>query len=101
MTFVKVASANDIPPGNKKEVTIKGESILVANVDGKYYAINNICPHGGCKLSFGALKGADIDCPCHGSVFDVKAGSVLKGPATKAVRSFKVKVEKDQILVDA
>ncbi len=100
MTFVKVASSDSIKTGDKKEVMIRGESILVANVEGKYYAISNICTHKGCKLSPGVLEGADITCACHGSIFDVKAGSVLKGPATKAVRKFKTKVEKGDVFVD-
>jgi 3-phenylpropionate/trans-cinnamate dioxygenase ferredoxin subunit len=75
--------------------------ILVANIAGTYYAIGDSCTHRGCKLSSGKLKEDGIVvCPCHGSLFDVKTGDVVKGPAVTPEPSFSVKVEKDDILVN-
>jgi nitrite reductase/ring-hydroxylating ferredoxin subunit len=99
--FVKVSSAKALAVGTMLGAEAGGKLILVANVDGKYYAIGNKCTHRGCKLSGGTLKGSDIvECPCHGSNFDVKTGNVVKGPAKTPEPAFRVKVEGDELLVD-
>jgi 3-phenylpropionate/trans-cinnamate dioxygenase ferredoxin subunit len=54
----------------------------------------------GCELSYGLLNGENVTCACHGSVFNVKTGSVVRGPAKKPTPTFEVKVEGDQILVN-
>jgi nitrite reductase/ring-hydroxylating ferredoxin subunit len=101
MGFVGVASTKDLTQGKMASAELGGKQILVANVDGKYYAIGNKCTHMGCSLSDGELKkGEVVRCPCHGSNFDVKNGKVVKGPAKTAEPTFEVKVEKDQILVN-
>jgi len=98
--FVKVASTKDLEHGKMKGVEAGGKSLLVVNLEGKYYAIGNICTHMSCMLSDGLLKGESAQCPCHGSAFNVKTGGVLKGPAKKPEPFFQVKVEGDQILVN-
>ena len=96
MGFVKVVSTKELEPGKM----IGFGEMLVANLDGNYYAIGNRCSHRGCKLSSGMLDGEKIVCPCHGSIFDVKTGRVIKGPANKPEPMFQVKIEGDQILVN-
>jgi nitrite reductase/ring-hydroxylating ferredoxin subunit/hemerythrin-like domain-containing protein len=99
--LVKVASAKDVGVGTMLGAEVSGKLILVANVDGKYYAIGGESTHMGCKLSDGTLKeGAVVECPCHGSNFDLKTGNVVKGPATMPEPAFQVKVEKNKLLVD-
>lgn len=100
MGFVKVASAKELGAGKIIGVEAGGKPILVVNLNGKHYAIGNVCTHMGCMLSDGALKGENVQCPCHGSVFDVKTGTVVHGPAQKPEPVFQVKVEGDQILVN-
>ena len=99
MSFIKAASTKDIPSQGMTGVTVKDTPVLIANVNGKYFAIGNECTHKGCTLSDGQLEDNNVTCPCHGSTFDVKTGKVVSGPATKPEPSFPVKVEKDQILV--
>jgi nitrite reductase/ring-hydroxylating ferredoxin subunit len=77
----------------------QGRKILLANVDGQYYAIGGICTHLGCILSDGKLSGDKIQCPCHGSVFNIKTGEVIQGPARKPEPTYKLKIEGDQILL--
>jgi nitrite reductase/ring-hydroxylating ferredoxin subunit len=99
--FVKVASAKALVAGKMMSAEAGGKPILVANVDGKYYAIGDKCTHRGCKLSGGTLKeNGVVECPCHGSSFDVKTGNVVKGPAKTSEPAFQVKVEKDDVLVN-
>lgn len=99
MGFVKVASTKDLTPGKMKGVEAGGKSVLLVNLANKYYAIANVCTHLGCRLSDGMLKGENVQCPCHGSVFDVKTGKFVKGPATKLEPSYDVKVEGDQVMI--
>jgi len=101
MGFVKVASKDEIPVGKMKLVEENGTPSLLANVAGEYYAIGNKCTHRSCKLSSGTLEGEIVKCPCHGSKFNVKTGEVMHGRAYKPEPKYTVKVEKDQLLVDA
>jgi len=98
MDFVKVALKKEIPAGKMKAVDVAGVSVLLANVAGEYYAVGNKCTHRGCKLSSGVFEGETVKCPCHKSVFNVKTGEVVHGPASKPAPRYAVKVEEEQIL---
>jgi len=76
-----------------------GKDVLVANVDGQYYAIGNVCTHMGCTVSDGVLTGANVECPCHGSTFDVRTGAVVRGPATRPEPSYRVEVSGDRLSI--
>jgi len=99
MDFVKAALKKDMPAGKMKPVEIAGVSVLLVNVAGEYYAIGNKCTHRGCKLSGGVFQGETVKCPCHKSIFNVKTGEVVHGPASKPEQKYAVKVEEEQILV--
>lgn len=96
---VKVASTKDLPAGKMIGIENSGQKVVVANVEGSYFAIGNICTHRGCKLSQGTLNGQHVQCPCHGSIFDLKTGAVVKGPASRPEQSFKVKVDGDAVFI--
>lgn len=100
MGFFKAASTKDLSPGKMKGVEAGGKPVLLVDLAGRYYAIGNVCTHMGCLLADGILKGENVQCVCHGSVFDVKTGKVVTGPALKPEPSYQVKVEGDQILVN-
>jgi nitrite reductase/ring-hydroxylating ferredoxin subunit len=100
MGFVKAGSAKELEPGRAVGVEVGGREVFLANVGGTYYAVGNRCTHMSCMLSDGSIDGENVKCPCHGSVFDLKTGNVVKGPARKPEPSFQVKVEDDQILVN-
>lgn len=99
MEFTKVASTKDLAPGKILPALLGDKQILVVNLGGRYYSIGNICTHQACLLSSGRLTGGFVECPCHGSLFDVKTGNVLNGPAKDPAIVYQVKVEQDQILV--
>jgi nitrite reductase/ring-hydroxylating ferredoxin subunit len=61
---VKVAEVKDIQPSTMKAVEINGKKVCVANVEGKYYAIGNVCTHLGRPLAQGKLEGYEVQCPC-------------------------------------
>ncbi len=96
---VKIASIRDLPLGKMMGFNSGGKNILIANVAGKFYAIGNICMHMGCTLSEGALTNEKIECPCHGSTYDVRTGAILKGPTKKPEPTYELKVEGDQIFL--
>ena len=79
-SFTKVADTSEIHPGKMRMVKIKEDEILIVNVNGKYYAISNPCPHKKGDLSKGTLEGNTITCPQHGSKFDVTTGKNTLGP---------------------
>jgi len=83
-----------------KGVKVGDKDILIADLDGNYYAIGNRCTHAGCKLSEGTLGGENVRCPCHMSVFNVKTGNIVDGPAREPATIFQVKIEGDQMLVN-
>ncbi len=97
--FIRVADTKDIPPSQMKEVEVEGESVCIANVDGKYYAINNICTHEGGPLADGILEGYEVECPWHNSRFDLRTGEVTSPPAIEPEPTYEVKIEGNNILI--
>jgi glycine betaine catabolism B len=97
--FVKVTETKDIQPSHMKEVQVNGEAICIVNIDGKYYAIGNVCTHEGGPLAEGTLDGYEIECPWHGSKFDVRTGEVTNPPASEPESTYEVRVEDNSILV--
>lgn len=97
---IKIGTTSDVSSGNMKTFVISGKHIALANVDGKYFAIDDICTHSRCSLgNDGMLDGTVVTCGCHGAQFDVTSGKVLALPAPSDVKSYQVKVEGDSILV--
>ena len=99
MGFIKLASTNDAKPNSMMGVTVNDKKILLANVNGSYYAIDNVCTHRGCQLSKGKLQGETVVCPCHGSTFDLKTGNFVKGPTKKPEPAYELKVENNDIMI--
>jgi glycine betaine catabolism B len=97
--FAKVAETKDIKPSQMKAVEVDGESICLANIDGKYYGIGNICTHVGGPLDQGTVEGYEVECPWHGSKFDVRTGEPTKPPARSPESTYEVKVEGESILL--
>ena len=97
--FIKVAVTKDIQPSNMKAVDLASERVCIVNVEGNYYAIGNVCTHVGGPLNEGTLEGYEVECPWHGSKFDVRTGEPTKPPARQAVPKYEVKVEDNNILV--
>jgi glycine betaine catabolism B len=97
--FEEVAKTSEIPEGAVKAVKVSGTEVMVANIEGKMYAIGNKCTHVGGPLAKGKLAGSVIECPWHGSKFDVKTGAVVAGPAQQPEPTFQVKVENSAVWI--
>jgi len=101
MAKITVGKASDIPKGKMVSVQAGGKDILVANVDGKYYAMGDICNHAGANLHEGELNDKELTCPWHGSKWDVTNGKLIWFPAQlKPAETFKVNVEGDTVYVE-
>lgn len=98
--LVKIASAADFPSGSGQSVEVEGKRIAVFNVDGRYCAIDDTCPHRGGPLSEGSLDGEVVTCPWHGARFDVTTGAVLAPPAQRGVTAYSVQVSSGDVLVE-
>ena len=97
--FLAVAKVSEISRGKMKLVDLGGEQVVVANIDSTFYAFGNLCPHFNGPLDRGKLRGFKVTCPWHGSVFDVKSGLPLEGPATSPVPTYQVRIEGDDIRI--
>ena len=97
----KVANLSEIAPGTTKRVVVDSMEILLCNVDGKIYAIEDVCTHDGGPLDQGELEGECVVCPRHGATFDVRTGDALTLPAVLPLMTFDATIEGDDIYVDA
>jgi 3-phenylpropionate/trans-cinnamate dioxygenase ferredoxin subunit len=95
-----VAKRNEIPPGSTKRVVVDGTPLLICNVDGDFYAIEDVCTHDGGPLDQGELEGNRIMCPRHGALFDVTSGAALTLPAVMPLETYSVSTEGDDVLVE-
>lgn len=98
--FVKVGKVADLAPGKMMQVVVGDRRILLANVDGRYYATDDTCTHEEASLSAGSLRGALVKCPLHGSRFDVRTGRAMEEPAEENLKTYLVRLEGDSILID-
>lgn len=96
--FQRVASVQDVPPGQSKVVTLNDRVIALFNVEGKLYAIHNLCPHEGGPLNEGRLKGHVIACPWHDLAFDIRNGQGTDGGGY-CIGAYEVRVEGQDVLV--
>lgn len=99
MGFVTVARVGEIPPGGVKVVRLDDVPVAVFHVEGRYYALEDVCTHDGGPLAEGPLEDHVIECPRHGARFDVRDGAVLALPATAPVPTYEVRIEGDEIQV--
>ncbi|MGA8474490.1 MAG: non-heme iron oxygenase ferredoxin subunit [Candidatus Cybelea sp.] len=95
-----VAKLSEIAPGTTRRVVLNSVEILLCNVDGKVYAIEDVCTHDGGPLDQGTLEGECVVCPRHGATFDVRTGDALTLPAVIPLMTFDVTVQGDDVFVD-
>ncbi len=98
--LVKVGNVGELAPGKMMQVIVAERRILLANVDGRYYAVDDTCTHEDTSLSTGSLRGALVKCPLHGSRFDVRTGRATEEPAEVDLKTYAVLLEGDSILIE-
>jgi len=79
-SYVEVAKIDEIPPGNMKHVELDGKEIVVSNVNGKFYAMDDRCGHMNARLSNGNINQNIVTCPFHAAKFDISTGKKIGEP---------------------
>lgn len=99
---VVVARVEDIPPGHVVRVEVDGVPVAVFNVGGTFYALDDTCSHAEASLSEGELDCDQlcVECPLHGSTFDLRTGEPLTLPAVEPVRVHRVAVVDGMVTVE-
>jgi nitrite reductase/ring-hydroxylating ferredoxin subunit len=97
--FVAVAAVADLAPGQMKFVAVERERIVLANVDGNFYALRDVCGHRNAPLSRGRLDGCVIECPLHFAQFDVRTGKLIDGPISADVPAYETRVAGETVYV--
>ena len=101
MGKIIIGKKTDIVPGKMIKRSIDGRDILVANIDGEYFATDDSCTHSGSSLSEGKLDGCTITCGWHAAEFDCKTGKLVKFPAKiRDLTSYKIVLESENVYVE-
>ena len=97
--LIKVAEANELPPGQGKLVQVDGLRIAIFHVGGRYYALEASCPHEGGPLADGVVEGLRVICPWHGYDFHLKTGECGLDPGLRAL-TYPVKLQDGDLLIE-
>lgn len=94
-----VAATDELPPGAHRVVDVEGTQVAVFNLEGEFYAIEDVCTHDGGVLTGGSVEGEEIVCPRHGARFSIKTGAVLAPPAYEPIHSFPIRIHDGRVQV--
>jgi nitrite reductase/ring-hydroxylating ferredoxin subunit len=100
MTLVKLCKIVAVSTGELKQFRVQGVEILVINVNNQFSCLDARCTHAGAPLSEGEVSGDILICPWHGSQFNIKDGSVLKGPAENPLKVYPHILKEDHVFVE-
>lgn len=98
--WVPVAATDELAPAQMKKVQAGGKRLLLANADGKYYVVDEMCSHEDYSLYLGCIKDRTIKCSLHGSFFDLETGQPTVEPACEPIGTYPVAVADGQVWVD-
>lgn len=95
-----VAKTTEIPENEAKRVILGDNQIALFNLDGEFYATDDICSHAYASLSEGYVEDGCVECPLHAGLFDIKTGKAMGVPVTVDIRTFPVRVEGEDIYIE-
>ncbi len=98
--WIDVARVDELTPGNRKIIMTDVAEIVVFNLDGDFFAIEDVCTHDGGELASGLRDGDQIICPRHGARFCIRTGKVLTPPAYEDIETFPVRVDQGVVQID-
>jgi len=97
--YTRIGNVSDFPTGTLRTVIVSEDSILVANVNGKLYAMSNSCTHRGAPLNDGELDHDVVICPWHGGQFNVATGKAINPPPMKDLLVFEILIKGSDVLL--
>jgi 3-phenylpropionate/trans-cinnamate dioxygenase ferredoxin subunit len=97
--WIDVGPAEPSEEGEILHLRTRDADVAVARIEGAWLAFGDECTHHGCPLHDGVLEGATIECECHGSIFDLHTGAVLRGPATEPIRVHAAEIRDGRVIV--
>lgn len=97
--YYEIIPASELPNGERLFIEIEGNSLVIFNVAGQFFAIADICSHDGGPLGEGDLEGFNVICPRHGAEFDVRTGKVVQLPAVDDIPAYPVQARDGMIFV--
>lgn len=97
--WVSIARVGQFAPGEWRAVDVDGAHLAVFNLDGEFFAIEDVCTHDGGQLTGGLIDGDQIVCPRHGARFCLRTGAALCAPAYEPTASLPVRVEDGEVQV--
>jgi ferredoxin-NADP reductase/nitrite reductase/ring-hydroxylating ferredoxin subunit len=97
--YHEVANKKELKEGDLLKVDFLGRSVVLTRGTDEVYAIDAVCTHEGGPLEEGKLEGYEVECPWHGSRFDVRTGEVRNPPADTPVTAYEVKLDNDKIMI--
>ena len=96
----KATEIDELKPGTMKRITTDGEAVLLCNVGGEYFAVADLCTHEDFSLSYGCLKGFNVECSLHGARFDVRTGEPTEEPGEVPIKTFPIVIQDRSVLID-
>lgn len=99
MPLTKIATVNELAPGQGKPITVNGKLLALFNVNGQFFALENTCPHAGGPLGEGMLEQNTVVCPWHGWEFDVTSGDCVV-PGGFQLKKYQVEVKGEEVWVE-
>ncbi len=97
--WLGVAPATEILPDKPVCVEFEDIRVLVFNLDGEFYALQDVCTHDGGNLNCAKIDGQQIICPRHGARFSIRNGAALSAPAYEAIRTFPTRINNGEVQV--
>ena len=97
--WIDAAAVGEVPEGDVIGVNVAGKDIALYEVEGEFFATDNVCTHGHARMSDGFLEGREIECPLHQGKFDVCTGRALCAPLTENIKTYAVKIENMRVML--
>jgi nitrite reductase/ring-hydroxylating ferredoxin subunit len=100
--WTEVGALDELPEGKGRAVRVGDEPMVLVRSGEQVFALSDVCTHQGAQLHGGAVKTASpatITCPFHGSIFRLEDGRVMRGPATRALATYEVRIEDGSVAV--
>ncbi len=97
--YIDIAPTDELPNGERLFIEIEGKPIVIFNIAGQFFSIEDVCSHDDGPVGEGDVEGFTITCPRHGGEFDLQTGKALQLPAVVDIPAYPVKVVDGMIQV--